>query len=274
LYDAAPPTALHDAAPPTALHDAAPPTALYRTPAAGRSAPPSRRRRPARIAAVAAVAVAAGAVALGVADRSRRSPPRRVTPAAVAMPADAAATATAPAAAQSLDAAAPPADAAPPPADAATAATLAVLTTPPGAVVSLDGERLPGVTPVRAAPVAPGRHRIAIDLAGHLPVARDVDLAAGEHRTVDVQLAQKPAPPPPRARTRNRPPRAGRLTARTTPWADVYLGGRKLGTTPFANLRLPAGTHTLVFKNPERKPVKRRVVIRPGATTKLNFALP
>jgi serine/threonine-protein kinase len=65
----------------------------------------------------------------------------------------------------------------------------------------------------------------------------------------------------------------GKLSVRTTPWSDVYLGSRKLGQAPFADLSLPAGTHTLTFKNPSRPTVTKTVTIRAGKSTKLNFDL-
>jgi hypothetical protein len=67
----------------------------------------------------------------------------------------------------------------------------------------------------------------------------------------------------------------GRLTVRTTPYSAVYLGTRKLGETPFAELEIPVGTHTLLFKHPEHATVRRTVVIEAGKTTKLPpFDLP
>ncbi len=74
--------------------------------------------------------------------------------------------------------------------------------------------------------------------------------------------------------TRAPPPRPGRLTVRTTPYSDVFAGARHLGQTPFADVRLSAGAHTLTFKNPGRKPMTKRIVIRAGQTTKLAFDLP
>ena len=63
----------------------------------------------------------------------------------------------------------------------------------------------------------------------------------------------------------------GKLTVRTIPWSDVYLGDQKLGQAPFADLDLPAGTYTLEFKNPAHPPVKRTVTIEPNKTTKVSF---
>jgi hypothetical protein len=37
----------------------------------------------------------------------------------------------------------------------------------------------------------------------------------------------------------------GYLSLDTDPWATAYLGGRKLGTTPFVHVALPPGRHKL-----------------------------
>ena len=77
-----------------------------------------------------------------------------------------------------------------------------------------------------------------------------------------------------RERTRKAPRMApGRLAVKTSPYSVVYHQGRKLGTTPMANVPLPPGRYKLVFKNPEFKNATRTAVIRSGETTKLDFAL-
>jgi hypothetical protein len=105
-------------------------------------------------------------------------------------------------------------------------------------------------------------------------------LEAGENRTLEISLREVPADPPPqtppdrtrRPEPRERPP--GTLVIRTRPYSEVYLGQRRLGTTPFANVRLPPGTYTLTFRNPDRPPHRRQVTIRPGEETRLDFQLP
>jgi serine/threonine-protein kinase len=47
------------------------------------------------------------------------------------------------------------------------------------------------------------------------------------------------------------PEATGLLTFDTTPWSIVSVGGRALGQTPLIKVKLPAGVHTLVLKNPE-----------------------
>ena len=98
-------------------------------------------------------------------------------------------------------------------------------------------------------------------------------LDAGGRHTLEYPLTRAPPPPKPPISTRPRP-KKGWLAARTRPYSTVYLGRRKLGVTPFADVALPAGTHLLTFKNPNHKTQRRRITIRPGKTRKLDFALP
>lgn len=85
------------------------------------------------------------------------------------------------------------------------------------------------------------------------------------------------AAPPHRPERRRRGARLaaepGLLTLDSEPWAIVYLGGRRLGTTPFTRVRLPAGRHRLVL-DLEGKGRRRSVsvVIRPGSETRRSVA--
>jgi hypothetical protein len=56
-------------------------------------------------------------------------------------------------------------------------------------------------------------------------------------------------------------------------WADVFLGNRRLGTTPLV-VSLPAGTHTLTLYPFGKPPALRsRVEVRPGERTKHKVTL-
>lgn len=60
-------------------------------------------------------------------------------------------------------------------------------------------------------------------------------------------------------------PRFGRVHFVVKPWADVFLGGKLLGTTPFAPLKMSSGTKTFVLKNgPLGVEKKVTVVVKPG----------
>jgi len=63
--------------------------------------------------------------------------------------------------------------------------------------------------------------------------------------------------------------RYGELYLNTTPWCDVRLGGRSLGTTPIVGARVPEGSHTLRLIDAEGRTHSRRVQIKAGQPTKL-----
>lgn len=46
-------------------------------------------------------------------------------------------------------------------------------------------------------------------------------------------------------------PANGIVSLNATPWAEVWVGGRRLGETPLANVTLPAGNHEVIFRHPE-----------------------
>jgi serine/threonine-protein kinase len=163
-----------------------------------------------------------------------------------------------------------PADAplvAPPP--AVPMAWLDVRTTPKGATIKLGDQ-------TRVAPaqlyIPAGHVTVTAELPGYTAEVREIDLDPEVHHEIEIVFghklgAKEPAP----ARPRSSP---GRLTVRTTPYSDVYEGARHLGTTPFAELALPAGKHLLVFKNPDHAPIEKRITITAGVETKLGFDLP
>ncbi|MCE9578585.1 MAG: PEGA domain-containing protein, partial [Deltaproteobacteria bacterium] len=219
-----------------------------------RTAAPPRRR--AWLVAVIAVAIAAIAIAV-IASRGDAPTP---APIAIATPPDAAAL---------VAPDAPPPDAPPPyapPADAAPApasAHIDIVTTPPGAIVIIGDNQVR--SPVRIG-VAPGAVTLKVEHDGYQPLTRTLQVEPGEHVTLELTLTRRASPSP--------ASRVGYFTVRTTPYADVYLGARHLGQTPFADLPLPAGTHTLTFRHPAHRPVTRSVTIRAGETTRLRFDLP
>lgn len=149
-------------------------------------------------------------------------------------------------------------------------ATLRVDSAPPGAIVRVDGEEV-GTTPL-AREVLPTRHRVDVELEGYVPAGNEVTLARpGEQATLAFALT-----PAPRATPRRPTPRAastGTLTIATTPWSEVYLGARHLGTTPLANVRLPVGTHVLTLRSPGRSAQRTTVTIREGEQTRVRLSL-
>jgi hypothetical protein len=79
-----------------------------------------------------------------------------------------------------------------------------------------------------------GDHEVVIsnDSLGY-SVSRRIAVVAG--RTTELQVA----------------PPNGRLNINALPWAEVWLNGDRVGTTPIANLSWPIGTHDLVLRHPQ-----------------------
>jgi serine/threonine-protein kinase len=236
-------------------------------------APNPRNRRGVYIVGLAGIALLSFMIALAVSNSSSR-PAKAPEDAGLAVERIDAA----------LPSAEPPIDAAPMPTvpiDAAIKPAMGLLvvrTIPDGGTIKVGDQ-------VREATVQPGdptgartaqllleagRYIVEAQLAGYQPEKRDVIIDGGENKMIEVTFTKKlPARP-----DRGHSPSTGRLTVRTTPWSDVYLGGKKLGQAPFADLELPVGTYTLTFKNPSRPTVTKSVTIKAGKPTKLIFSLP
>jgi len=171
--------------------------------------------------------------------------------------------------------------------------TLDVVTRPEGAQVTL-GELAPLTSPAHFDKVPPGRYDVRVELKGHIALARSVELAAGEHRSLELDLdpVQKPAPiardadsskqkkdrekekEKEKALEKRTPPPAkdGTLKIRTRPYSEVFLGSRRLGQTPLIK-DLKPGKYTLVFRHPGMPSVRKTVTIKPGEDTKLDFEI-
>ena len=145
-----------------------------------------------------------------------------------------------------------PSETSPPVVDSWTAAAPGV----DGAPEALDA----AVRPPDRGAVAPGdigRSAPARGGALPLPSARAA-AAAVDSRELDRGVAHRP-----------RPRRYGTLDLNASPWAEVYLGKRRLGNTPLQGVRLPTGRHRLRLVNPQRQLTARITVrIRAGRTTR------
>ncbi|MEM9072751.1 MAG: serine/threonine-protein kinase [Myxococcota bacterium] len=70
------------------------------------------------------------------------------------------------------------------------------------------------------------------------------------------------------------PSRAGHLRVVVDPWADVYIDGQKVVTTPTAqSIALTPGVHYLKFVNPYYQELQREVTIQTGETELIEVAL-
>jgi len=108
-----------------------------------------------------------------------------------------------------------------------------------------QGGRLRGSTKDARVPVAAGTHNVVLaneDYEYRETVALTV--AAGEVTHANVSLP------------------TGYLSLNALPWADVWVDGNEVGTTPLANLSLPIGTHEVLWKHPTLGERRQVVIVK------------
>ena len=122
----------------------------------------------------------------------------------------------------------------------------------PSAEVLIDG-RVVGVTPLRrlslpAGPIVVKLHNNKLGVTKTLKL----NVVAGETLQRNVVFGK------------------GQIALDIRPWADVYLGGKKLGTTPMPPVSLYEGTYAIRLVNPDLG-VERvvQVTVRAGKTKKI-----
>ncbi len=66
----------------------------------------------------------------------------------------------------------------------------------------------------------------------------------------------------------------GTLSINAIPWAEVFLDGQNVGTTPLANLAVPIGTHDVVWRHPQLGERRQAVVVTVQAPARagVNFS--
>ena len=146
---------------------------------------------------------------------------------------------------------------------------------PAGAVVWLDGDRVPGETPTTLGDVEPGEYDARVELEGYRDWRGRVTVRPGAEAEVEAELR--------RARVasgmgmRRRPPPAsgepGSLAINTRPWSKVYVGNRLLGTTPIGRAEVPSGQVNLRIVDRDGNEHRRSVSVMSGETTRLFYDL-
>jgi serine/threonine protein kinase len=131
--------------------------------------------------------------------------------------------------------------------------TLSVQTSPPGAVVVIDGQQR-GMTPLNIQ-LKPGRH--VVELVTDADVRTiPITITPGGEVSQFIEIARTASA-------------LGELQIRTEPpGAQVTVDGRVLGKSPLTAEGLSAGQHTVVVEN-ELGPVTQRVTIEAGTTASL-----
>ena len=193
------------------------------------------RYQPWWLAIALAGVTAVGAVTVGVLySRMRRAPAEAM--AQVVEPPPAPQAAVAPAVDSS-----PPEPAPEPKKSVPTKGSVTIESAPRGADAYIDGARV-GTTPIRK-PVTVGTHDISVRYLG-VEKQHSLEFASGEERTASFVFGM------------------GELHVFAVPWANVSIDGKDYGATPLQPIKLPAGKHAVVFKNPDLKPVRKEVEVK------------
>jgi hypothetical protein len=146
------------------------------------------------------------------------------------------------------------------PAVAATTGRLDVTSQPPGASVTVDGNRR-GLTPISIAEIAVGPHQVTISI-GDSNMHRAVTIRPGAISSVDASIASPESA-------------AGWLALASAVELTMAEDDQIIGTTKAARVMLPAGTHNLVLANAALE-VQTTIAVRieGGKTLKRAVALP
>jgi hypothetical protein len=111
---------------------------------------------------------------------------------------------------------------------------MAVESTPPGALVQVDGKADPSwVTPYTMAGLAPGQHTVAISKTGYSTDTRTIEVASGSRALVSIHLA----------------PLMATLSVSSNPaGANILVDGKDTRKLTPARLTLDKGTHTILLR--------------------------
>lgn len=131
--------------------------------------------------------------------------------------------------------------------------SLALRSSPPGALVLLGGVTSLGVTPLEAT-LEPGTHRLLVSADGRVSEWVQVRIRPGE--TTDTSVTLSPRYP------------YGQLQINAVPWAFVFINGDSLGPTPLTTGNLATGVeHECVFRRPDGSLIRQRVRLDPKRGT-------
>ena len=125
----------------------------------------------------------------------------------------------------------------------------------PFVVEVVEGGRVIGTTDEPRLMLSPGRHELTL-------VNRDLDYTSSQ--SVDIE--------PGEVRSISIDPR-GTVNFNATPWAEVWIDGRKVGDTPIANLQLSLGTREVTFRHPQLGERRVSVTVKGGPASAVSVDL-
>ena len=143
-------------------------------------------------------------------------------------------------------------------------ARILVASSPPGAIVFLDGKEQ-GVTPVALTGLMQGDYRVRVEAPGFASWSTKVEVSHGETAGVTAPLLGKQGGAKPGA--------FGRVSIATTPPSDVYMAGDLIGRTPMETVYAPLGRVTFDFELSDGRRVSRQVKVKSDGVARARFDL-
>jgi hypothetical protein len=119
-----------------------------------------------------------------------------------------------------------------------------------------EGEKLLGTTRSDRVMLPVGSHRIDLANASlEYAVSRTVQIAAGKTSNIVISLP------------------TGRLSVNAVPWAEVFVDGATVGTTPLGELSVPIGSHEVVFRHPQLGERRQTVIVKAQSPVRIGMDL-
>jgi hypothetical protein len=116
-----------------------------------------------------------------------------------------------------------------------------------------EGGRLLGTTDADRLMMSAGRHQVEIvnDTLGYR-ATKVIQVAPGKVAPLVVELPQ------------------GTINLNASPWAEVWIDGRRVGETPIGNLAIAIGPHEILFRHPQYGERKQAVSVTMNAPVRLS----
>jgi hypothetical protein len=107
-----------------------------------------------------------------------------------------------------------------------------------------ESGKLIGTTETEQIMLPAGKHEIEIvnEAIGYRSI-REVDVAPNRTSTIAVELP------------------FGTVSLNAQPWAEVWIGGERIGETPIANLQRRVGSYEVVFRHPQHGERRENIVV-------------
>jgi len=163
--------------------------------------------------------------------------------------------------------------------------TVQLVTDPPKARIFLNGKEITQKGPLELTEIEKKKSfKLRVESPGY--ISKEIDFRVDEAGPVVKRIVLNPVkdeplrPPPPKVgppvKLGSKKPtlKPSLLGVRTTPWSEVYVDGKLIGTTDFIGVVVPSGTHRVRFVNPLLK-LKHEITVtfEPGKETKCKFDL-